>query len=83
MLVGLDSCPPYPSIVYLYLYSLYMLSLSLKIGVFDKKTNNMAAVLDTVPVKVTGQMNDKLLIRASARRVVLGSAGHLEYLQST
>ena len=50
---------------------------------FDKKTNNMAAVLDTVPVKVTGQMNDKLLIRAGARRVVLGSAGHLEHPQST
>ena len=60
MLVGQDSCPPYPSTAYLYLYSLYMLSLSPNIGVFDKKTNNMAAVLDTVPVKVTGQMNDKL-----------------------
>ena len=82
MLVGLDSCPPYPSTTYLHLYGLYTLSLSLNTDMFDKK-NNMAAVLDTVPVKVTGQMNDKLLIRASARRVVLGSAGHLECLQST
>ena len=37
VLVGLDSCPPYPSTAYLYLYSLYMLSLSLNTGMFDKK----------------------------------------------
>jgi len=37
VLVGRDSCPPYPSTAYLYLYGLCTLSLSHNTGMFYKK----------------------------------------------
>jgi len=46
--VGLDSCPPYPSTSYLYLYGLCTLSLPLNTDTFDlKKTHYMSDAYST------------------------------------